>query len=163
MNLICFRPIANQALLPLHLTLGYQPNISHLRGFGCGVYVPITPTHRTKISPQRRLSIYVGFQSSIIIKYLKPLTCEVFTSRFANCHFDENFLPVGEGKPIHKEWRKITWNESSLSQLDPPTKKFGQEVQKIIHLQDLANRLPNAFVDSAKVTKSHIPAANVPS
>ena len=32
----------------------------------------------------------------------------------------------------------------------------------IIHLQNLANQLPYAFVDTKKVTKSHIPAANVP-
>ena len=32
----------------------------------------------------------------------------------------------------------------------------------IIHLQNLANQLPDAFVDTKKVTKSHIPAANVP-
>ena len=31
----------------------------------------------------------------------------------------------------------------------------------IIHLQNLANQLPDAFVDTKKVTKSHIPAANV--
>ena len=32
----------------------------------------------------------------------------------------------------------------------------------IIHLQNLANQLPYAFVDTKKVRKSHIPAANVP-
>ena len=32
----------------------------------------------------------------------------------------------------------------------------------IIHLKNLANQLPDAFVDTKKVTKSHIPAANVP-
>ena len=32
----------------------------------------------------------------------------------------------------------------------------------IIHLQNLANQLPDAFVDTKKVTKSHIPVANVP-
>ena len=47
--------------------------------------------------------------------------------------------------------------------LIPLTKQYEQEVQKIIHLQDLANRLPYAFVDSVKVTKSHIPTTNVPS
>ena len=31
----------------------------------------------------------------------------------------------------------------------------------IIHLQNLANQLPDAFVDTKKVTKSYIPAANV--
>ena len=36
------------------------------------------------------------------------------------------------------------------------------EVQGIIHLQNLANQLPNAFNDTKKVTKSHIPATNAP-
>ena len=31
----------------------------------------------------------------------------------------------------------------------------------IIHLKNLANQLPDAFVDTKKVTKSHIPVANV--
>ena len=32
----------------------------------------------------------------------------------------------------------------------------------IIHLKNVANQLPDAFVDTKKVTKSHIAAANVP-
>ena len=33
-------------------------------------------------------------------------------------------------------------------------------MQRIIHLQAIANRLPDAFNDATKVTKSHIPAVN---
>ena len=44
-NLILFRPIANQDLSSLELVLGYRLNISHLRVFGCAVYVPLAPTH----------------------------------------------------------------------------------------------------------------------
>ena len=162
-KLIRLHPIAKHDLSPLHLAKGYQPNISHFRVFGCVVYVPITPTHRPKLGPQRRLGIYVGFQSASIINYIAPLTGEVFTARFADCHFDENlFLPLGGDKPIPEELREITWNESSLSHLDPRTKQSKLEVQKIIHLQGLANQLPDAFIDSTKVTKSHIPAANIP-
>ena len=103
-NLICLRPIANHDLLPLQLAKGYQPNISHLRVFGCDVYVPIAPTHRPKLGPQRRLGIYVGFQSASIINYIEPLTREVFTARFADCHFNENiFPPLGGDKPILEE------------------------------------------------------------
>ena len=29
-----------------------------------------------------------------------------------------------------------------------------------MHLQEIANKLPDAFNDTAKVTKSHIPAMN---
>ena len=63
---------------------------------------------------------------------------------------------------IPKELKEITWNESSLSHLDPRTKQFELEIQKIIHVQSLANQLSNVFINSTKVTKSHIPAANIP-
>ena len=107
----------------MQLAKGYPPNISHLQVFGCVVYVPIAPTHRPKLGPQRRLGIYVDFQSASIINYIEPLTGEVFTARFVDYHFDENiFPPLGGDKPISEEWREITWNESSLSHLDPHTK-----------------------------------------
>ena len=91
-NLIRLRPTTNHDLSPLQLAKGYQPNIFHLRVFGCAVYVPIAPTHLPKLGPQRRLGIYVGFQFASIINYIEPLTEEVFTARFAYCHFDENIF-----------------------------------------------------------------------
>ena len=103
-NLIRLRPTANHDLSPLQLAKDYQHNISHLRVFGCVVYVPIAPTHRPKLGPQRRLGIYVGFQSASIINYIKPLMGEVLNARFADCHFDENlFPPLGGDKPIPEE------------------------------------------------------------
>ena len=97
-NLIRLRPIANQDLSPLQLVLGYQPNISHLRVFGCAVYVPLDPTHRTKLSPQCRLGIYVGFQSSSIINYIETLTSKVFIALFVDCHFNEDISPSLGGR-----------------------------------------------------------------
>ena len=79
-NLIRLRPTANHDLSPLQLAKGYQPNILYLRVFGCTVYVPIAPTHRPKLGPQRRLGIYVGFQSASIINYIELLKGEVFTA-----------------------------------------------------------------------------------
>ena len=40
--------------------------------------------------PQRRLGIYVGFNSPSIIRYFKPLTCDIFKACFEDCNFDEN-------------------------------------------------------------------------
>ena len=37
-----------------------------------------------------------------------------------------------------------------------------QEVQKIIHLQKIANRMPDTFTDLKRITQSHTPAVNVP-
>ncbi|KAL0331758.1 UNVERIFIED_CONTAM: hypothetical protein Sangu_1721300 [Sesamum angustifolium] len=45
--------------------------------------------------------------------------------------------------------------------LDPRTNDSEFEVQQIIHLQSVANRLSNAFIETKKVTKSHIPAKNI--
>ena len=50
----------------------------------------------------------------------------------------------------------------SLSHLDPRTHECENEVQRIIHLHAIANRLLNAFNDVAKVTKSHILVVNSP-
>ncbi|XP_016733829.1 uncharacterized protein [Gossypium hirsutum] len=113
------------------------------------------------MGPPRRLGIYVGFESLSIIKYLEPSIGNLFTARFADCHFDKSIFPTlgGEIKQLDK---KISWKELSLAQLDPQTKQCDLEVQKIIHLQILANELPNAFSDPKKVTKSYIPAVNAP-
>ena len=49
-----------------------------------------------------------------------------------------------------------------MTHFDPRTNQFELEVQRIIHLQNLANQLPDAFIDTKKVTKSHIPSINTP-
>ncbi|KAL4026480.1 hypothetical protein IC575_014911 [Cucumis melo] len=161
-SLICIRPTSYRKYSPTQLVYGQEPNISHLRIFGCAVYVPISPPQHTKMGPQRRLGIYVGFESPSIIRYLEPLTGDVFTARFADCHFNEtNFPTLGGG--VKKLKNEIAWNVSLLSHLDPRTKQCELEVQKIIHLQCVADQIPDAFTDTKKVTKSYIPAANVPS
>ena len=49
-----------------------------------------------------------------------------------------------------------------MSHLDPRTNQCDKEVQKITHLQKISNQLPDAFTNTAKVTKSYIPGANTP-
>ena len=108
-KLIKIRPTAYHQFSPSQLLIGSQPNISHLRKFGCAVHVPISPPLRTKMGPQRRLGIYVGFDSPSIIRYLEPLTSDVFTARFADCKFDEsNFPPLGGEKTVPTERREIS-------------------------------------------------------
>ena len=106
-NLVHIRPTAYHEYSPFQLVLGKPPNISHIRIFGCAIYVPIAPTHRTKMGPQRRLGIYVGYNSPSIIRYLEPSTGNVFIARFANCHFNENsFPPLGGEKSFQKNDKK---------------------------------------------------------
>jgi hypothetical protein len=62
----------------LQLAFGQPPNIFHFRIFGCAVYVPIASLQRTKMGPQRRLGIYIGFDSPSIIRYFEPLIDDIF-------------------------------------------------------------------------------------
>ena len=47
-SLVCIRPTSYQKFSPLQLSSGQEPNISHLRVFGCGVYIPIVPLKELK-------------------------------------------------------------------------------------------------------------------
>jgi hypothetical protein len=49
-----------------------------------------------------------------------------------------------------------------MQSLDPRTSESELEVRRIIHLQGLANELPDAFTDHKRVTRSHISAVNAP-
>ena len=91
------------------------------------------------MGPQRRLEIYVGFNSPSIIKYLESLTRDVFTARFADCQFDEIIFPILGGEKGKLVKQEVTWNASSISYLDPRSGQYESEVQKIIHLQRIAN------------------------
>ena len=68
--------------------------------FSCAIYAPITSTQRTKMGPQQRLEIYVGFDSLSIIRYLEPLIGDVFIVRFVDCHFNESVFPPLEGEKL---------------------------------------------------------------
>ena len=96
--LMRIRPTNYHEFSSLQLTFGQEPNISHLRIFGCVVYVSVAPPQCTKMGPQKRLGIYVGYESRSIIKYLEPRTGYLFTARFVDCHFDESVYPTSGGE-----------------------------------------------------------------
>ena len=81
------------------LVHGQEPNISHLKIFGCAVYVPIAPPKRTKMGPQRKKRIYVGF---VCPSTIKPMTGDLFNVRFSNCHFNETIFSSLGGEKVPK-------------------------------------------------------------
>ena len=46
------------------------------------------------MGPQRRMGIYVGFDSPTVLKYLEPTTGDLFKARYADCHFNESEHPT---------------------------------------------------------------------
>jgi transposase InsO family protein len=159
------RPKVNTNLSPYELLFGFPPRLDHLRVFGCAVYVPVPPPNRSKFGPQRQLGIYVGCVSPSIIRYLAPASGELFTARFADCIFDESKFPSLGGEDKHKNTLKrsepsFDWPNSQALPLDPKTAELNLSVQKILDLQMIAGKLPDAFNDAAGVTKALVPILN---
>ena len=72
----------------------------------------------------------------------------------ANYHFHETiFSSLGEEELVLEERHEIIWNALTLTHLDPHTNQCELEVQRIIHLKNLANQLQDAFINTKKVTK----------
>jgi hypothetical protein len=113
------------------------------------------------MGPHRRMGIYVGFQFPSILKYLEPLTDDLFTVRFADCIFNEDRFPAlgGDNKFIN-DGPKIDWDDKSILSSNPCTKETKLQVQKILELQQIASNLPDAFTDYKCVTKSMNPTVN---
>lgn len=160
-SLVRYRPSAYNSLTPHHLAFGVIPDVSHLRIFGCEVLVPINSPKRTKMGPQRQRGIYIGFDSPSIIRYMEPTTADVFKARFVDCHFFEHTFPKLTLQD-QREPPDLQWHATSPFWSDPRTRQCESEVQRILHLTRIADELPDAFNDATQVTRSHIPAANVP-
>ncbi|XP_068309791.1 uncharacterized protein [Pyrus communis] len=122
--LVHLRPTATQPHSLLQLVTGYELDVLHLQVFGCAIYVPIASPLRTKMSPQRKMGIYVGYDSPSIVCYLEPLTGNLFTTRFADCHFDETVFPSLRGDKhanVPVEHRELSWYAPTMSHLNPRT------------------------------------------
>lgn len=110
----------------------------------------------------RKLRIYIGYNSLSIIKYLEPLTVDLFTVQYADCIFDEkHFSILGRDFKYQKEYQKINWNVTNISSLDSRTQEFGLQV-RIINLQHITNNMSDAFNDNKDVVKSYNLARNMP-
>lgn len=55
----------------MQLVIGEEPNISNLGIFVRDVHVLVAQPNHTKLALQRRLRIYVGFESPPSVRYLK--------------------------------------------------------------------------------------------
>ena len=105
----------------------------------------------------------MGFISPSIIKYLEPLTGDLLTARFADSIFNEDHFPtLGREFKYHAESQEINWDTGGIVNEGPHTQESELQVLRILNLQNIANNLSNAFTAGKDVTKSYIPARNVP-
>jgi hypothetical protein len=93
-DLIQLRSTAYHSVFPLCLVRGNTKSISHLQKFDCVVYALISPPRRTTIGPHKKMGIYVKYHSTFIIKYMELMTGDLFMVRYADCIFNEDYVPA---------------------------------------------------------------------
>jgi hypothetical protein len=78
------------------------------------------------------MGIYVRYQSPSILKYLEPLTGDLFTARFANCIFNEYyFLTLGEILNLSLMARKLIGMTSSSYPLTHVQMRLNFKIRKL--------------------------------
>jgi hypothetical protein len=88
------------------------------------------------MDPHKRMGIYVEFQSPSILKYLKLLTGDLFTTWFVDCIFNEDhFFTLRGDNNFINDGREINWDDKSIISSNPRIKETELQIQKILELQ----------------------------
>lgn len=142
--LLRLRPTLLHNTSPLELMSGRTPNISHLRTFGCEVWVPTAELKQKTITLHREKAVYLGYDSPSIIRYMLPGNTTIHKAQFEKCRFIENSFPaaidLNTQSPLN--FRAI---ETLTSNPDPRTFLSETEVKKMLNLRNLTERLPDRF------------------
>jgi hypothetical protein len=81
------------------------------------------------MGPHRKLGIYVGYHFPSIIKYLEPLTGDLFIAYYADCIFNEDhFSALGGEYKYHTECQEINLDDKTIISSDPHTKETELQV-----------------------------------
>jgi hypothetical protein len=154
--LLKLRPTLLNTQTPLEILSGRPPNISHIRVFGCQVWVPFPDPRRHTIGAHRQEGVYIGFDSPSIIRYLDPLTRTLYKARFANCRFIETtFPPIST--PIPHPNLTFGAPETLTMNPDPPTSLGNTEVHKLLNLRALAESTPDGFSTQPRIIRNPLP------
>lgn len=156
--LLRLRPTLLNTQTPYELLSGRPPDVSHIRVFGCQVWIPVPDPKRHTIGAHRQEGIYVGFDSPSIIRYLDPSTAALYKARFANCKFLEHKFPtLTLTSPPTASPLIFGAPETLTMNPDPPTSLANTEVTKLLNLKALAENTPDGFSTEPRIIRNPIP------
>ena len=112
------------------------------------------------MTPHRIRGIYLGYDSPSIIRYKLPQSDDIYKARFQNCKFIENKFPGSQTQTNQtlkfKDLETLTLNP------DPRTTLADSEVIKLLHLQHLAENIPDGFHSRPRIVRSPVPGSGNP-
>ena len=136
------------------------PNVSHLRIFGCKVWALRPKPQRKTIAAHRKEEIYVGFDFPSILRYIIHTTGALLCTHFQNYVFKETIFPR-INSPKNTSNLCFRALKTLMLNSDPRTALTETEVQKILHLQALAQRLLDGFLDGPRITRLPPPGSGL--
>ena len=112
-NGICTEPYSTQSTreplenkTPEEVFSGKKPEVSHLRIFGCPVYIHIPKEKRTKLDPSGKKGIFVGYsESSKVYRIYFPRFKKIDINR--DVTFDEDSACIKSKKRSAEEPKEI--------------------------------------------------------
>ena len=155
-TLLKLRPTLLNDQTPTELQSGRTPDVSHIRVFGCQVWVPVAEPKSHTVGPHSEEGIYIRFDSPSIIRYLVPTTGILLKARFVNCRFIEHIFPQ-VSTPTSNQKLEFSAPETLTMNPDPPTSLGDAEITKLLHLKSLAEQVPDGFATGPRVIRNPLP------
>jgi transposase InsO family protein len=117
---------ALKGLTPYEAWHGHKPDVSHLREFGCDVWILDKSKNRSKLHPRSHKMIFVGFDDGAkCIRYYDKATRRVKRSR--NFKFNENEearIETVELPGLQAEGEKLDGPPSQTTPTEPETRQL---------------------------------------
>ena len=124
--------------------------------------MPVLEPDCKTIGSHRQEGVYVDFDSPSVIRYASPKTGTLHKAQFKNCQFDERVFPsltsTGPTRSL-----EFSAPETFTLNLDPQTRLADFEVQKLLKLKALAEKLSNGFSNSSRITRNPLLEVGQPS
>jgi hypothetical protein len=92
---------------PYQAWTGQRPALSHLRSFGCAVYVYIHPDLRTKWKSKAKRCTFVGYNDYTTAQYRVWNGHRIVVVAASNAHFDEQSYGLKDYKPTPINWSAL--------------------------------------------------------
>ncbi|WRX33960.1 Reverse transcriptase [Theobroma cacao] len=150
-------PISAWGHAILHAT-SLEPNISHLRIFGCAVYVPIAPPQRTKMGPQRRTlnRRFIHCKLPDAFTNLQRVTKSHIPAANALIRIDVGqSVVVNESKTCQKRGRPIDGQEEETKTLEETPDIISEEIQ-VLEISENEEISINYFMTGKRWNRNEI-------
>jgi len=146
-----------KGLTPYEAWHGHKPDVSHLREFGCDIWILDESKNRSKLQPKSHKMVFVGFDDSAkcICYYDKTTRC---VKRSQNYKFNENEKPrdleIVELPGLQAEGEKLGIPPSQTTSKEPETCQLNLQHRTVNFTNVPRGRRALSHINNLEITPS---------